>query len=139
MKAREYLENIKKLDALIDTKLQEIATLEAKTQKITVAYEGEAVKSSGSQDKMADTIAMIVDLQSEISKDMEKYTTAKSNVLQVMNMMQNPEYIKVLYKRYFEYKTWEEIACELNFSYKWVCVLHGRALNVMDSILEGRE
>ena len=30
--------------------------------------------------------------------------------------MTNKDYVSILYKRYFEHKTWEKIACETNYS-----------------------
>jgi hypothetical protein len=33
------------------------------------------------------------------------------------------------------FKTWEQIACEMDISYQWVCKLHGRALQVIDKML----
>jgi DNA-directed RNA polymerase specialized sigma subunit len=45
--------------------------------------------------------------------------------------------VKVLHKRYFEYKPWEQIACEMGYSYRNVCYIHGKALQAFEALMEG--
>ncbi len=39
---------------------------------------------------------------------------------------------RLLYLRYISGYTWERIAVEMSYTYKWVCSLHGRALDVLE-------
>ena len=138
MQAIEYLRQIKRLDNLIHSKMEEVERLRCMAAKVTASSDGERVKSSGSQQKMADTVDKILDLQEEIKEDIDRFVTMKRNVMQVIDCMENADYINLLYCRYFQYMTWEAIACRMGYTYKWVCTLHGRALNQMDAILDGR-
>ena len=67
MKARTYLERIKKQDAQIDAMIEEIATLDAIAKKTTSVMGGERVQASTSQQKMADTVEKIVELKAKLN------------------------------------------------------------------------
>jgi len=41
--------------------------------------------------------------------------------------------------RYINGKTWEEIAVEMHYTYKWVHVLHGQALAEFENVLRMRQ
>ena len=59
----------------------------------------------------------------------------RSKVMETIHMLRNDEYEHILYKRYCLMKKWEEIALEMNYSYQWVCKLHGRALKEIEKLL----
>ena len=42
----------------------------------------------------------------------------------------------ILILRYLNFQTWEMIACKMNYSYKQVCRLHGKALNLIKDVIE---
>ena len=42
----------------------------------------------------------------------------------------------LLILRYLNFQTWEMIACKMNYSYKQVCRLHGKALNLIKDVIE---
>lgn len=138
-KAREYLEGIKKLDNLINSLIAEYESMQAMATKVTSVNEGDRVQASGSQEKMADIVVKMVDYQNAINSNIDKYVDMKNNILEVLKQLDNADHISVLYKRYFEYKGWEVIACEMGYTYRWVTKLHGRALNSMDNILNEKK
>lgn len=136
MDAKEYLLNIKKLDNLINSLIAEYESMQEMATKITGSCDGERVNASGSKEKMADIVAKMVDYQTKINENIDKFVNAKSNVLQVLHMLDNPSHISVLYKRYFEYKKWDVIADEMHIGLRGIHKIHGKALNEMDKILE---
>lgn len=139
MKAIDYLKQIKKLDNLIKNKIDEVDRLMCMATKVTASSDGERVKSSGSQERMADTVTSIIDLKEEINADIDRFINMKRNIMQVIDSLDNADYINLLYCRYYHYMTWEAIACEMGYTYAWICTLHVRALNKMDALLEGKE
>lgn len=138
-KAREYLEGIKKLDNIINSLIAEYETMKAMATKVTSVNAGDRVQASGSQEKMADMVAKMVDYQNTINANIDKYINMRNNILEVIELLDNADHIAVLYKRHFEYKGWEVIACEMGYTYRWVTKLHGRALNCMDNILNEKK
>ena len=134
--AKEFLSQVKKLDTIINNKQDELTRLNGMTTKVTASWSGEVVAGSGSQDKLGDTIAKIVDLQNEINKDIDRLIGKKREVGEVIEKVQNARQIRVLYLRYFDHQTWESIACNMGLSYQGVCKIHGRALESVKKVLE---
>lgn len=129
MKAKAYLKQIELMDAKINTRLEEVERLNTLATKTTSVMGGERVQSSGSQQKMADCVTRIVALKTEINKGIDSFVNYKQDALKIMDEYCDPDCINLLYSRYFQYKAWEQIAVELNYTYKWVSGgLHQRAL-----------
>lgn len=137
--AKAYLRKIELLDAHINNKLNDLATLRTMVTKITATISPVAVSGSGSQDKLGDAVAKIVDLQTDINDQIDKYVELKREISAILEKMDDPDQVKVLHKRYFEYKPWERIACEMNYSFRNVCYIHGKALQSVEAILEDRK
>ena len=138
MKAIEYLEQVEKMDARINSNIEEIAQLEALATKTTSVMGGERVQSSGSQDKMGDCAAKIADLQIELNRQIDEYIEFKNQARDVINEC-DADCLTLLKKRYFFYKKWEEIAVEMNFTYQWVSGgLHQRALAQVQRVLDDK-
>lgn len=129
MNAIVYLKKIKQIDATIIADMEELATLDAMAMKTTAVMGGERVQSSGSQQKMADCVVKIADLKNQIADEIEELLELKREARGILCRLCDGECIELLHKRYFLFETWEQIACEMNYTYKWVSGgLHGKAL-----------
>ena len=138
--AKAYLRKIELMDAHINNKLNDLFALRTMVTKITATISPVVASGTGSQDKLGDAIAKIVDLQNEINQAIDKYVDTKREVSAVLDKLQDPDHVKVLHKRYIEYKPWEQIACEMNFTYRNVCYIRGKALQAVEVLLaEGKE
>lgn len=133
--AKEYLQKMRMYDARIESKLLEVQQLKAMITKITPTLKEDVVTASGNQDKLGDAVAKIVDLESEINKDIDCYIELKREVKAKLEKLANPNYYKVLEKRYVQYYTFERIATEMHYSYRNITKLHGRALQAFEKIL----
>ena len=134
--AKEYLEKIKWYDVLIDSKLEELATLNSIVKRITPVMNTTGGGASGNQDKLGDTIAKIIDLQEEINRDVDNFVDRKREASRLLKKLENPLHYQILHKRYVLYKTFEQIAADTNYSYRTVTHAHGRALQAFDRVLE---
>ena len=134
--AKEYLEQIKWYDVLIDSKLEELATLNSVVKRITPVMNTTGGGASGNQDRLGDTIAKIVDLQEEINRDVDMFVDMKREAARLLKKIAQAEYFQVLHKRYVLYESFEKIATEMNYTYRGVCYVHGRALQAFDKVLE---
>ena len=133
--AKEYLEQIKWYDVLIDSKLEELATLNSVVKRITPVMNTTGGGASGNQDKLGDTIAKIVDLQGEINRDVDMFVDMKREASKLLKKITQAEYFQVLHKRYVLYESFEQIAMEMKYTYRGVCYVHGRALQAFDKVL----
>ena len=134
--AKVYLQQIKLHDARIERNIKELDNLRSMTTKITATWKDDVVSGTGNQDKLGAAVAKIVDLQTEIDKDIDAYIDMKRSVWDLLNRIENPDQLQILYKRYFKYEHWEQIACEMNMTYRNVCYIHGRALQAVAELLK---
>ena len=135
MTAKEYLNQVRNLESKMKILKEEIDTLREMVVSTGAIQQGERVLSSGTQDKMVETICKINEKECEWNDLMREFALARSNVIINIQKLNNPEYEQILYKRYCQSKKWEEIALEMNYTYQWVCKLHGRALLELDKAL----
>lgn len=133
---KKYLQQIRLYDSRISTKLEELQHLKEMVLRITPTLKDDVGSGRGAQDKLGDAVAKIVDLEAEINRDIERYVNAKHEVGTTLEKLTDPDQLKVLHMRYVQYKTWEQIAYEMGFSYRWVCTIHGRALQEIEKILK---
>ena len=135
--AKEFLQQIKLCDTHINNKLEELAHLKALAVKITTSMKADVVSGSRSQDKTGDAVAKIIDLEREINQAIDVYVDKKKEVSAVIEQIEDPKQADVLYKRYFLNEGWEQIACEMGYTYRNVCIIHGRALQTVTELLKG--
>lgn len=128
MNPKEYLRQIKKCDNQINNKLAEITQLREMATSITSTLKDDVVQSGGdSKSRVAEAIDKIVDLEREIDSDVDRLIETKRDIMFVIDQLNSP-YRDILYKRYFQYKTWEQISVEMNYSFRQTLRLHGQAL-----------
>ena len=138
MKAINYLKQIKIMDAKINADIDELASLEALATRTTSVLGGDRVQSSGSQQKMADSVAKIVDLREQINTEIDRFIDYKQEARELISDCE-AECITLISKRYFQFKTWESIAVDMNFTYQWVSGgLHQKALAQVQKALDER-
>ena len=107
---------------------EEIDTLREMVVSTGAVQQEERVMSSGAQDRMAETICKINEKEEEWNQLMREFAITRAEVIISIQKLNNSDYEQILYKRYCQDKKWEEIALELNYSYRWILKLHGRAL-----------
>ena len=135
MTAKEYLEQIKKLDTLINNKLAESKQWLDLALNITSKTDGERVQSSGDKQTMANAIEKCVDIEREVNALVDEYISKKKEIIKTIEGLPEAEY-DVLHKIYVQYKTLYEVADERDIAYSWATSIHGRALKSLDEILK---
>lgn len=128
MKAKNYLLEIRKLDRKIDNKQIQLDSLKALTTSITPTLKEINVQSNGSQDRLGDTMAKIIDLQREINDKIDEYVNRKLEAIRLINKLEDDISINILIQRYINYKSWDEIAESLSYTRQGVIKKHGKAL-----------
>ena len=124
---KEYLRQIRLFDICIRQKEAELAAMRSELENMSAAVTGERVQTSA-KDKMSEKVSHIVDLERQIIQDKESFLRMKDRIINEIQGLDNSVYVDILYKRYVEYKQLEEIAVEMNYSYRQVLRLHGFAL-----------
>lgn len=135
MNAKEYLTQIKKLNVLIENKLTEVERLRDRAESVTACVGGEKVKSTSRSDNMENTIIKLIDMSRAIEKEVDKLVELKTEATHVIDMLDKADEINLLYKRYIQFKTWEQIAEEMDYSLQGIYKMHGFALQKVQKIL----
>lgn len=134
---KEYLYQIKKLDRMINNKLNELEKWKSVCEYPNVpAYGLEKVQSSGGKTTFALENYIIV--ESEIQEAIQELLETKREVIGTIEKLPLPEY-EVLYEKYVNFKEFQEIADKMDKSYSWTTSIHGRGLVSIRKILQGRE
>jgi DNA-directed RNA polymerase specialized sigma subunit len=87
---------------------------------------------------MADAVAKYVDLEREIKEHIDSAMTAKNEIVEVIETLEADQY-DVLHKRYIQNMNFKEIAFDCGNSESWATTVHGRALKIVQKILDERE
>ena len=138
MKAKEYLQQVEKLDKLIENKLVEIQQWKAIATGTTAHSEGDRVQASGSQQKMADAVCRYVAIEEEIDRYIDKLVDIKQDVIRTIEQLPAIEY-DVLHQIYIQGKTLDDVAARYDKTYSWATTVHGRALKKVQYILDQRK
>lgn len=136
---QEYLEQVKLCDAHINNKLEELAQLKSLATKITSTLKQDAVFGGGYGDKVGDVVARIVDMEREIDQAIDEYVDKKKEIKQVIERVKDPDQLNVLLKCYILHESLEQVACEMGFTYRNVCYIHGRALQAVAAVMESED
>ncbi len=127
MTAKEYLSQAFRLDERINSKIQQLESLNALATKSTSTL-SDMPKSPNRSSRMENAIVKIVDLQDEINKDIDSLVELKAEIMRAIKAVDNIEYRTILEKRYLCFLTWEQIAVDLDYNVRHLYRLHGEAL-----------
>ncbi|MCI8430472.1 MAG: hypothetical protein HFI16_09535 [Lachnospiraceae bacterium] len=130
MTVKEYLQQLQRLDVMIDQRIQEKAELQERllgTGGVDYTRERVQTGSKGSAAYEAKVIRMI-DLETKIDNLIDQYVDLKHRIIGEIQGMKKTDHIKLLYMKYVENKKLEQIADEMNYTYQYVREMHRAAL-----------
>lgn len=138
MTAEDFLLQIKKIDTVIDNKLIEITQWKDRATSTTTILTPDKVQSSGSQQKMADSVERWIDLEREINADIDELIQVKKKVIVILEMLTDAEQYDVLHKLFVQHKTYpsmQVLAAAVDKSVTWVNARKTKGLDNIDKIL----
>ena len=127
MTAKEYLGQAYRLDQRINSKLEQVMSLRDLATKATSTLSDVAPSGTRNVHRMEDIIVKIVDLENEINHDIDNLVDLKREMVSVIKSVTDPEYQTILELRYLCFKSWEQIAVEMNYSIQHVYRIRDRA------------
>ena len=138
VKAKEYLQQLKRFDTVIHQKIKELSDLRQQSQSIgSMDYSRERVQTGFSGNApFVNLTGRILDLEAEINTEIDGFMDEKHRVINQIQGLSSVNHISLLYKRYIEFKKLEVVAAEMNFTYQYVVELHGRALKEFQTTYE---
>lgn len=129
MTSKQYLSQIKKLDIMINQRIEEAKELvEIAVGLRSPELKQDVVQASPSGDPIGIAMNRYMDLQKEIDDMIDKFVDLKHKIIGEIQQMEDTRYAELLYYRYVQYMSIAEIADTMHYGYEYVCRLHGRAL-----------
>ena len=129
---KQYLSQIERLDRVIQNKLTEIYQLKTMACNIVVSTENERVQTSGDKERMASTVAKIVDIEKEIDSLIDVQIERKNTIIRQIEGIEDNDMYHILFNRYVKRANFNEIAKEMSYSERHILTLHGQALLEFD-------
>ena len=129
MRAKEYLSQAYRLDQRINSKSEQVASLNDLATKATTTITGMPHNPNRAISTMATAVEKIIDLQTEINQDIDSLVDLKHEIVRSIKAVENHEYQTLLEKRYLCFMHWEQIAVDMNYSIDNVFKVHKRALD----------
>ena len=129
MTTRQYLSQIKKLDLMIDQRIDEAkALVEIAIGLRSPELKQDIVQTSPSGDPIGNAMNKYIDTQREIDSLIDQFVDLKHKIIGEIQQVEDPRYSELLYLRYVKYMSMAEISAAMHYGYEYVCRLHGRAL-----------
>lgn len=128
MDTKQYLNQISRLDRLINNKLSEISQFKELAYSIKAITNEERVQTTPNYDKIGSTYCKIEEMETKIDRLIDEYVDKKNLIISQIDGIENEIYYEILFARYIEKKTFEKIATDLNYSFRNTTRLHGKAL-----------
>ncbi len=133
---KDYLNQVKEADKMINFKQERLDELKAQSFCIrSPDYSSDKVQTSPTGDAIPRIIAKIIDLQEEINADIDKFIDLKAEIMRVVDSLKCADEIVIIYAKYFEYKTIQEIADETHHCRRTIQRLHKSALKKLSPLV----
>ena len=124
MNTKQYLEQIKRLDAQIANKLKEIHNLRLMVDSIGSISDADKVQTSPTKDKIGVIVAKVVDMEREVDFMVDKRWNI---VTQIESVKENESY-DILAKVYVLGQDFKAIAIDKGMSYRHFLRLHDKSI-----------
>lgn len=136
MVAKQYLEQLSKLDKNIQDTLYEIYRLRTiASSTATYNINGDRVQTSFNSDKIGDIVTRIVELEEEADRLTDEFADLKTDIYMKLNLLERYRHKEILRKKYIENKSIYTIAYELGMSDRGCKKAHKRALEEFEKII----
>lgn len=133
LNAKQWLSRARTIDREINELLKEKEEVRDRVLKITQSYTADSVQSS----KYPHKFDRVVELEAEIDRNIDELVAVKTEINKGISQLTDGRYREILRLRYLQGMTFERIAVTMNYSWRHVCTLHGRALLKMEEIVNG--
>lgn len=129
----EWLNRIKRLDSLIDKKIEQRARLMDVATGVTSQWDGMPHGFGVTPKKVEDAVARMAALDDEINALIDVFVDHKRAVMRVLNQLPEKEK-RVMYSRYFDYKSWVQIGVEMHYTPQHVWRINCKAIRKIQDI-----
>ena len=137
MTPKEYLQQYRHAVDRARAALEHLEELESIATRVTPLYGGEGGgQHQNGDEKMCNAVDKIIEAKNRVSDELETLEATDHEIIGTIDKITDGTLHTLLYERYINGKTWEQIAVLMNYTYRRVTQLHGKALNAVKDFLE---
>lgn len=125
---KEYLKSYRKFTLKLRELEEQKLELRSKIESVRAIEYDDMPKGSGNNTDLSSKMVMLEDIDARIEWEQKLINSRFIYISNAVLDMTEPEERAVIYKRYIEFKRWEDIAEEIGYSLKHTHRIHGRAL-----------
>lgn len=133
MTVKEWLSQVRTLDASINAKMEEVTRLRALWMRCTQQFSGSPT-AGGRKPDWADTFARIEKLENDLNVSINRLTALKSEILHTLEQVQDPELRLLLELRYIRGCSWTKICAEMAYERAQIFRKHKKALIIVENV-----
>ena len=122
------MNRIRFISAGLRVKEQELQQLESDLYAIRSVDTSRERIDGGIPVSMADKVARIRDMQIVINKEWDQLLDLRKEARDQIMQLEDGRFRAVLTERYLNNKRWEQIAVDMNYTYRNIIKIHGKAL-----------
>lgn len=89
----------------------------------------------GERVELDKAVCELADAELDAATEIKRLAALESEISAAISLVREP-YSTLLYERYVNGKTWEQVAVTMNYSYRHTTKLHGAALRILKDVLE---
>lgn len=134
MQAKEYLGQVSRINRMIKNKVSEIAQLKEIAINISAIDTEERVQTSPDFDKIGKMFVRIDEEEDKLNSLIFEYIELKNKIISQIEGIREEIFYCVLFSRYIENKTFEKIAIDMQYSFRQITRIHGKALLAFDKM-----
>lgn len=114
----------------LEEKMQELREMSVSIK--SSANDNERVQSSGNHDKMAESVLRLIESEKDFAFKINMWCDMRDKMQEQIEALPNMMYRTVLFARYFNKKTFEEIAVDTHYSWRQIMRIHKKALRCFE-------
>lgn len=131
---KEYLRDIKHMRRRLDRLRQRRACLHLDVSFGGIDYSTDRVQSTP-KNKLEEAMVRLSERMESLDNDIATLSLEIDDRINSIEKLTNDTQRTILFKRYVEYKSFEQISVEMGYVYNYTCNLHGEALDELSKYL----
>lgn len=134
MNAKEYLNQYRAIDERVHILQAEAEKLRADAESMSINLDG-LPRGSGINDKTARLAVRMAECETVLQNELSNLWSKRMEIVNTISKLEVHKYQTILYARYIQGRTWEDISEELDITWRYCYMLHGRALEALEKII----
>lgn len=129
--AKQYLNRVRRIDKEIAALLRLVQSTRESLENTTQSYSSDGAQSTKNPHKFD----RLVELESLVDAKIDEQIALKAEILGTIMQLTDRRQRLVLMEYYVEMKTFEQVAVDINYSWRQIMNIHGHALKEVERCL----